>query len=111
MHPYSMAVLVQRMLAPEVSFVLHTTHPITGDKGVAYAELALGHGETLASGAVRGTPWRLSIDRGSGACTVHTFASFATALVRDDSPSGGAGEFQGLRAEVGSMSLRKLTLA
>ena len=59
----AMAVMLQAMVVPELSFVLMTKHPLTDDPGVAYAELALGHGETLASGAVRGTPWRISMDR------------------------------------------------
>jgi phosphoglucan,water dikinase len=51
---------------------------------LAYAELALGHGETLASGAVRGTPWRLSMDKSQpGTAQVHTFSSFGAALVPD----------------------------
>ena len=85
----NMCVLVQEMLSPEVSFVLHTKHPLTNDPKSAYLEFALGLGETLASGAVRGTPCRVSVDRESRRATVNAFASFGTALVRDDdSPSG-----------------------
>jgi len=84
-----MCVLVQEMLSPEVSFVLHTTHPLTGDVNSAYAEFALGLGETLASGAIRGTPCRMSIEKSSKNVTVNAFASFGAALVRDDeSPTG-----------------------
>jgi phosphoglucan,water dikinase len=84
-----MCVLVQEMLAPEVSFVFHTSHPLTNDGNSAYAEFALGLGETLASGAVRGTPCRVSIDKATKTATVNAFASFGTALVRDDdSPTG-----------------------
>ena len=84
-----MCVLVQEMLSPEVSFVLHTKHPLTNDPKSAYLEFALGLGETLASGAVRGTPCRVSVDKESRRATVNAFASFGTALVRDDeSPSG-----------------------
>lgn len=79
----SMAVLVQQMLVPEVSFILMTRHPMSDDPDVAYAELALGHGETLASGAVRGTPWRMSMNKAQGTVQMHTFSSFGTALVPD----------------------------
>jgi len=47
----------QELLAPELSFVLHTAHPLSGDPDLMVAEIAVGLGETLASG-VRGTPWR-----------------------------------------------------
>ena len=52
----SMAVVVQSMLAPELSFVLHTAHPISRDPDVLEAELAPGLGETLAAGGWVG-PW------------------------------------------------------
>lgn len=79
-----MCVLVQEMLSPEVSFVLHTKHPLTNDVNSAYVEFALGLGETLASGAIRGTPCRVSVDKTSRDVAVNAFASFSTALVRDD---------------------------
>ena len=84
-----MCVLVQEMLSPEVSFVLHTKHPLTNDNNEAYVEFALGLGETLASGAVRGSPCRVSVDKRSGKATVNAFASFGTALVRDDDSATG----------------------
>jgi hypothetical protein len=58
-----MAVLVQEMVPASLSFVLHTTHPTTADRNTLVAELAVGMGETLASGA-RGTPWRLEVRGG-----------------------------------------------
>lgn len=83
----AMAVLVQQMLIPEVSFILMTKHPMTNDANVAYAELALGHGETLASGAVRGTPWRMSMNRlVPGEARLDAVSSFGAALV--PSPTG-----------------------
>jgi hypothetical protein len=75
-----MAVLVQAMLAPQLSFVLHTASPLGDDPGTAVAEVAVGLGETLASGA-RGSAWRLAVDKASGAVTTLAFANFATALV------------------------------
>jgi phosphoglucan,water dikinase len=77
------------MLVPEVSFILMTKHPMTGDANVAYAELALGHGETLASGAVRGTPWRLSMNRlVPGEARLDAVSSFGAALVPSASGNG-----------------------
>jgi phosphoglucan,water dikinase len=85
----AMAVLAQQMLVPEVSFILMTKHPMTGDANVAYAELALGHGETLASGAVRGTPWRLSMNRlVPGEARLDAVSSFGAALVPSASGNG-----------------------
>ena len=60
-----MAVLVQQQLSPETSFVLHTASPLDEGSGALYAELAVGLGETLASGT-RGSPWRFSVDKASG---------------------------------------------
>ena len=60
-----MAVLLMEMLAPDLSFVLHTVSPLDRDEDVLYAELAAGLGETLASG-MRGSPWRLSVNKTSG---------------------------------------------
>lgn len=45
-----MSVVVQSMLAPDLSFVLHTAHPISRDPATLAAELAPGLGETLAAG-------------------------------------------------------------
>ena len=70
-----MCVLIQEMLSPEVSFVLHTKHPLTNDINSAYVEFALGLGETLASGAIRGTPCRVSVDKASRDVDVNAFAS------------------------------------
>lgn len=61
----SVAVLVMEMLSPDISFVLHTQSPVERDAGVLYAELAVGQGETLASGT-RGSAWRLSVNKASG---------------------------------------------
>ncbi|KAF6153452.1 hypothetical protein GIB67_030604, partial [Kingdonia uniflora] len=46
----TMAVLVQEMLSPDLSFVLHTVSPTDGDQNSVEAEIAPGLGETLASG-------------------------------------------------------------
>jgi phosphoglucan,water dikinase len=75
-----MAVLIQEMLLPDYSFVIHTVNPITGKKGEVYIELAAGLGETLASGEVPGTPYRMVC---SPANEVHilSFASFSHSIL------------------------------
>jgi len=42
-----MAVLIQRVVEAEYSFVIHTVNPFTGDASELYAEVVLGLGETL----------------------------------------------------------------
>jgi phosphoglucan, water dikinase len=71
------------MLAPQVSFVLHTADPLTGADGArnsVYAELAPGLGETLASGA-EGSAWRMSIGKSDAELTLHSFANFSEAYL------------------------------
>jgi phosphoglucan,water dikinase len=81
------AVLIQEMLTPDYSFVLHTVNPINHNPGEVYAEIAVGLGETLASAATRGNPYRMVCDRHSGAATTLAFANFSQALWPD--PAGG----------------------
>lgn len=81
-----MAVLVQELLAPEVSFVLHTVNPTSADPRQLYAELAVGLGETLAAGTA-GTPWRLEVDKDTWAVKTRALANFSHALRVD--PQGG----------------------
>ncbi|KAL8162946.1 hypothetical protein V2J09_014435 [Rumex salicifolius] len=76
----SMAVLVQEMLSPELSFVLHTVSPTENDQKTVEAEIAVGLGETLASGT-RGTPWRLSCGKFDGSVETLAFANFSLKLV------------------------------
>ena len=75
-----MAVLVQAMVSPDLSFVLHTVNPINRNTAELYAELALGLGETLVSGATRGNPYRLVCDKGSGQARMLAFANFSSGL-------------------------------
>ncbi|KAL3634731.1 Phosphoglucan, water dikinase, chloroplastic [Castilleja foliolosa] len=72
----AMAVLVQEMLSPEISFVLHTLSPSDRDENFVEAELAPGLGETLASGT-RGTPWRLASGKLDGVVKTLAFANFS----------------------------------
>eukprot|EP01018_Ginkgo_biloba_P006356 Gb_12513 [translate_table: standard] len=76
----AMAVLIQEMLSPQLSFVLHTVSPIDQNNKVVQAEIASGLGETLASGT-RGTPWRLAADKFDGNVKTLAFANFSEELV------------------------------
>ncbi len=82
-----MAVLLQQLLVPDFSFILHTVNPINRDRREVYAELVVGLGETLASAGTRGNPYRLVCDRNSGRVSTLAFASFSDALWPD--PDGG----------------------
>lgn len=75
-----MAVLIQPLVEPELSFILHTVDPLRHDPRGCYVELAVGLGETLASAATRGSPFRMVCDKQSGTTTMHAFASFSHAL-------------------------------
>lgn len=83
-----MAVLVQEMLSPDLSFVLHTVSPTDQDHNSVEAEIAPGLGETLASGT-RGTPWRLSSGKFDGLVRTLAFANFSEELVLGAGPADG----------------------
>uniref|UniRef100_A0A2P2L2M0 Phosphoglucan water dikinaseic n=1 Tax=Rhizophora mucronata TaxID=61149 RepID=A0A2P2L2M0_RHIMU len=84
-----MAVLVQEMLSPDLSFVLHTLSPTDHDYNSVEAEIAPGLGETLASGT-RGTPWRLSCGKFDGLLRTLAFANFSEEmLVSKAGPANG----------------------
>ncbi|PIA25745.1 hypothetical protein AQUCO_10800026v1 [Aquilegia coerulea] len=76
----TMAILVQEMLSPDLSFVLHTMSPTDRDSNSVIAEIAPGLGETLASGT-RGTPWRLSSGKFDGQVRTLAFANFSEELL------------------------------
>lgn len=76
----AMAVLVQELLSPHLSFVLHTVSPIDRNEKVVEAEIASGLGETLASGT-RGTPWRIAGNKFDGTVKTLAFANFSEELV------------------------------
>jgi phosphoglucan,water dikinase len=75
-----MAVIIQQMLMPDYSFVLHTVNPLSYNADEVYAELAVGLGETLASAAAPGTPYRLVCNKKSGEVQTAAFANFSQAL-------------------------------
>ncbi|XP_051150786.1 phosphoglucan, water dikinase, chloroplastic isoform X2 [Andrographis paniculata] len=83
----AMAVLVQEMVSPEVSFVLHTLSPTDRDPNMVEAELAPGLGETLASGT-RGTPWRLASGKFGDGVTTLAFANFSEEMVASGGEDG-----------------------
>jgi phosphoglucan,water dikinase len=72
-----MAVLVQQLIEPDFSFVLHTTNPTNRNPREIYAEIAAGLGETLASASVPGNPYRIVCDKITGAVTILAFANFS----------------------------------
>ena len=84
-----MAVLIQPLIEPELSFFLHTVNPLNHRPGECYVELAVGLGETLASAAVRGTPYRMVCDREQGSVMMLAFANFSHALFAGAFPSPG----------------------
>lgn len=83
-----MGVIIQEQLYPNMSFVLHTTEPVSRDASIIAAEMAPGLGETLASG-VRGTPWRLAIGKATGSVVVKAFANFSHELQPQGMPGRG----------------------
>lgn len=74
-----MAVIAQQLAAAELSFVIHTVDPLRSEATVALVELALGLGETLASGCA-GSPFRLRCGKADGASTLLGCASYGWAL-------------------------------
>ena len=80
-----MAVLIQEMIVPEFSFILHTVNPVTLDAGEIYAELAIGMGETLASAGAPGFPFRIAFNKRSGEVRALSFSSFSKAAWPDTS--------------------------
>ncbi|XWS35232.1 hypothetical protein CRYUN_Cryun21dG0108300 [Craigia yunnanensis] len=84
----TMAILVQEMLSPDLSFVLHTLSPTDHDHKYVEAEIAPGLGETLASGT-RGTPWRVSSGKFDGLVRTLAFANFSEEMVVGAGPADG----------------------
>ncbi len=82
-----MAVLIQELLEPEFSFVLHTVNPFNRHPRQLYAEIVVGLGDTLASAATNGSPYRLACDKQSDAVETLSFANFSQASRPE--PAGG----------------------
>ncbi|MFN8592429.1 MAG: rifamycin-inactivating phosphotransferase [Thermomicrobiales bacterium] len=79
----SIAVVVQRMVVPEVSGVLFTADPLTGNRTVATIEACFGLGEALVSGLVSPDVYRVR----EGTVVERTVATKRTAIV--PAPAGG----------------------
>lgn len=69
-------------MTPAYSFVMHTRDPFSAasNDGVMYAELAVGLGETLASGNQAGAPYKFSADVSGGSVQVKGLANYSKAL-------------------------------
>jgi phosphoglucan,water dikinase len=78
-----MAVLIQQMLVPEFSFIMHTANPTTHDPDEVYVELAVGLGQTLASVEQPGTPYRMICNKYTASVKILASASFSHALWPD----------------------------
>jgi phosphoglucan,water dikinase len=81
----AMAVLIQEMVVPELAFIIHTQNPATSnpDSGPeeVYIELAVGMGETLASAATPGSPYRMVYNKKTAETYMLSFASFSHELL------------------------------
>ena len=82
-----MAVLIQKMIVPEFSFIMHTINPVTYNTEEIYVELAVGLGETLAAAGVPGAPYRMVCNKKTKEVRMPAFASFSHSLW--PGPSGG----------------------
>ena len=82
-----MAILVQEMMNPELSFVIHTINPITLNKNEVYIELAYGLGETLASSNQKGSPFRITYNKLHQKAEIYNYSSYPLSLERDNSNS------------------------
>ena len=74
-----MAVVVQRMVFPEVSGILFTADPVTGNRKVASVEASFGLGEALVSGRVNADVYKVRggevVDRAIGTKRLAILAS------------------------------------
>ncbi len=95
-----MAVLIQQMIVPDYSFIVHTENPLNFNRDEIYIEMAVGLGEALASGRIRGLPYRMTHDRRSGDVRTLSFASLSSAIV-----PGKAGETEKKTLDYSSVSL------
>ena len=81
-----MAVVVQRMVIPQVSGVVFTADPITGHRGVAVVEACVGLGDALVSGKVGVDAYRVR----DGEVIAKTIAKKRLAIA--PAPTGGTRE-------------------
>ena len=90
----SMAVVVQRMVAPRAAGVMFTRSPVTGDRSVVAIEATWGLGSALVSGDV--TPDSFIISKVTGEITtrrvspkikIHSYLSNGPGVTVSDTPS------------------------
>jgi len=79
-HRAVMAVLIQELVVPDLSFILHTVNPVTGNPEELLAELVVGLGETLAAADRPGNPYRLVAHKRTGEVRTLAFANFSEAV-------------------------------
>ena len=77
-----MGVLIQEMINPEISFIIHTVNPISKDKNEIYIELAFGLGETLASANLKGSPFRIIFYKDNSKFKISNYSSYSKGLFR-----------------------------
>jgi phosphoglucan,water dikinase len=82
-----MAVLIQELVRPDFSFVLHTVNPLSHRSNELYGEIVVGLGETLVGAAHPGSPYRLCCDKTSDTVEILAFGNFSQACRPD--PHGG----------------------
>ena len=78
-----MAVLIQQLVAPDLSFIMHTVNPATGNLDELLMELVVGLGQTLASADRPGSPYRLVGNKLTGEIRLLAFANFSKAAFPD----------------------------
>jgi phosphoglucan,water dikinase len=92
-----MAVFIQPMLVPDLSFIINTVNPISGKASEMYVELVPGPGETLASARVEGSPYRMLCLRRSGEVRMLSFADMSRALfAAEGGPGRGVVDYSGV---------------
>ncbi len=74
-----MAVLIQRVVNAEVSFVIHTANPFSKDRAEVFAEVVPGLGETLV-GNYPGRALSFTCDKNEGRPVLRSFPSKSTGL-------------------------------
>ena len=75
-----MAVLIQPVIPADISFVIHTVNPVSGNEDEMLVEFAVGLGETLVSGREPGSPFRMIYRKKTGDLEILSFASYSFRL-------------------------------
>src|SRR5215210_1184848 len=95
-----LAVVVQRMVAAEVSGVLFTANPVTGRRRQAVIDASVGLGEAVVSGAVN--PDHFVVDAATGEILERRQGDKRVAVVAD--PGGGTRRIEPARGEEACLS-------